>query len=147
MGEKRAEDTVGEKGEDREYRGKMETKENPIRSLQPTNKALFSQEKIPPLDKWGEFCRMTMLFNKEAVDMVTRKLISNMYRIGGARQPRRRDLIRKGERKWFEESQHASFENNLREKAEGDGRPVSVEAENQEVLFFSFKISTQETAQ
>jgi hypothetical protein len=32
-------------------------------SLQATNKALFSQEKIPPLDNFQKFCKMTMLVN------------------------------------------------------------------------------------
>lgn len=52
-----------------------------------------------PLYKPKKFCRMTVFFNKEAVNMGTRNPVINVYETGGVRQPRRRALILQGEQR------------------------------------------------
>jgi len=82
----------------------------------------------PPLDNFRKFCKMTIFFNKEASNMVTRNLVRNMYGLGGARQARRRALIQESERRRAEEFSFSPFgdcsHNDIKKE---DSQPVHAE--------------------
>lgn len=63
---------------------------------------------------------MTVFFNKEAIDMITRNLVKNMYGIGGARQARRRALIWEDERRRHEKSRNDFPKNGSLENTSSD---------------------------